>query len=133
MLGNEIKKSSWCEINRAGRILLASRRFCKMFGFSDEEIAWHYFCDLCRYQKDWENLKSARTEPKGSGGFIARLKNRRGRSFWCKIFRTAVDASDSSVYRLEFERVHDEQGSKEEDSLSNAPFFSSTDMARLAV
>src|SRR5574344_565106 len=78
MMENEIqdKDTAVCEVNGHGRLLSGNDRFCRMFGFLPQEIAWHYLCD------------------------------RKGRSFKCSILREAsTDASGRIVYRNVIQRL----------------------------
>lgn len=71
------------EVNAQGRLISGNKRFCRMFGFDESEVQWHYVTDLYRHAKDWESFRNT-TE---GNRFEARLKNRKGRSFNCVIVR----------------------------------------------
>lgn len=71
------------EVNAQGRLLSGNKRFCRMFGFEESEVQWHYVTDLYRHVKDWEEFRNAAEGDR----FEARLKNRKGRSFDCMIVR----------------------------------------------
>lgn len=84
------------EVNEHGRLLSGNKRFCRLFGFSDAEVQWHYITDLCRHAKDWEGFKKAADQ----AVFEVRMKNRKGRSFCCKVVRqTVLMPTGEIVYR----------------------------------
>ncbi|MBR6379295.1 MAG: PAS domain-containing protein [Fibrobacter sp.] len=85
---NNNQETACFEVNEHGRILSGNRRFCRMFGFDESEIRWHYLNDLYRYQKDWEAYRSGNTMLNCS--FIAKMRTRKGRSFKCYITREAI-------------------------------------------
>ncbi len=80
------------EINQHGRLLSGNRRFCRMFGFEMSEIPWHYITDLYRYPNEWAEYRDST-----QASFVARLKNRRGRSFKCNIVREVVQNDDGEI------------------------------------
>lgn len=80
------------EVNEHGRLLSANKRFCRMFGFEEAEIPWHYITDLYRYMKDWNEFRNS-TE----NSFIIRMKNRKGRSFKCSVVREVLQNSQGDV------------------------------------
>lgn len=93
-------KIAWCETNEVGRILRANRRFCKMFGFAENEAEWHYFSDLYRHRAEWNAFKAS------SGVcFLARLRNRRGRSFKCSVVKSGIRSEGRNVYKCEITKL----------------------------
>jgi len=76
-----------CIANNAGRILIANKRFCKMFGFEPNEVKWHYLCDLYRYKGDLNHLPE---KSESEGALRLRMRNRAGRSFPCVLTRRAT-------------------------------------------
>ena len=74
------------EVSEHGRLISANKRFCRLFGFSESEIPWHYVTDLCRYVQDWENYKNTADQ----NSFVIRMKNRKGRSFNCDVVRETI-------------------------------------------
>lgn len=87
------RESAFFETNGCGRILKANKRFCRMFGFEESEIEWHYITDLCRNAKDWDNFSKSEMRP----STIIRMKNRKGRSFCCKLYSRVKLLDDGSV------------------------------------
>lgn len=81
------------EVNVHGRLISANKRFCRMFGFEESEVKWHYVTDLYRHIKDWDAFRNA---PEGDS-FEARLKNRKGRSFDCMIMREVFTNGDGEM------------------------------------
>ena len=79
-----------CIANNAGRILMANKRFCKMFGFEQNEVKWHYLCDLYRCKEDINHLE--RSENKDV--LRLRMRNRAGRSFPCLLTRRATKSAE---------------------------------------
>lgn len=71
------------EVNAQGRLISGNKRFCRMFGFGESEVKWHYVTDLYRHVKDWETFRNTAEGDR----FEVRLKNRKGRSFDCVIIR----------------------------------------------
>ena len=95
---NNNQETACFEVNEHGRILSGNRRFCRMFGFDEKEIRWHYLNDLYRYQKDFETFLSATDTTRCS--FIAKMRTRKGRSFKCYITREAMqDAQGRLSFR----------------------------------
>lgn len=93
-------KIAWCETNEVGRILRANRKFCRMFGFAENEAEWHYFSDLYRHRAEWNAFRAS------SGVcFLARLRNRRGRSFKCSVVKSGVASGGRHVYRCEITKL----------------------------
>lgn len=108
MMENEIqdKDTAVCEVNGHGRLLSGNDRFCRMFGFLPQEIAWHYLCDLYRYEKDFKAYIGCAPAESANLRFVVRLRNRKGRSFKCSILREAsTDASGRIVYRNVIQRL----------------------------
>jgi PAS domain S-box-containing protein len=70
-----------CISNYKGRILHANMRFCRMFGFSSEEVDWHFLLDLHRNVDDWFSLQNYVERFGVVQHFYCRMKNRQGRSF----------------------------------------------------
>lgn len=84
------------DVNEHGRLLGGNKRFCRMFGFESDEVSWHYITDLCRHAKDWESFMES--DPQTA--FEIRMKNRKGRSFFCKLVRETVqNESGEIIYR----------------------------------
>lgn len=81
------------EVNAHGRLISANKRFCRMFGFEESEVKWHYVTDLYRHVKDWEDFRNASE----GESFEARLKNRKGRSFDCLIIREVFTGADGEM------------------------------------
>ena len=108
------------EVNVHGRLISGNRRFCRMFGFEESEVPWHYVTDLYRHLKDWENL---RTAPEGCR-FEARLKNRRGRSFDCLIIREIFTNADGELcFRNVVQRKGEQVATKPLDEKSTTMVF----------
>jgi PAS domain S-box-containing protein len=78
-----------CVVNFHGRILEANPRFCRMFGFENDEPQWHYFVDLYRHASEWKLFHDSIGVPGEERHFLVRLRNRKGRSFKCKLTRVA--------------------------------------------
>jgi PAS domain S-box-containing protein len=88
-----------CVVNAHGRMLAANPRFCRMFGFEYDEAQWHYFPDLYRHDAEWKLFHEAIGSPNEERHFLARLRNRKGRSFKCKVTRLAqLDTENRLVY-----------------------------------
>lgn len=81
------------EVNEHGRLISGNKRFCRMFGFDEAEVQWHYVTDLYRYAKDWNEFKSQQQDSS-----VARMKNRKGRSFNCSIIRQVFQKENGEVY-----------------------------------
>ena len=86
---------AYFEVNAHGRILSGNRRFCRMFGYSESEVVWHYITDFYRYLKEWEDFRDCVDEARHS--FVARMRNRKGRSFKCSVTREVVQDSEGHV------------------------------------
>lgn len=97
-----------CKINSHGRFLSANKRFCRLFGFSDGEVEWHYLHDLFRYEREWDDFIRENSNP--SEHFVVRLKNRKGRSFLAKVFRKASSFDGKTVYLNTFQKLPGESG-----------------------
>ncbi len=78
-----------CVVNSHGRLLSANSRFCRMFGFESDEPEWHYLADLYRHEEEWNQFRTSTAHPEQERHFLARMRNRKGRSFKCKITRRA--------------------------------------------
>jgi PAS domain S-box-containing protein len=75
-----------CISNNAGRILTANKHFCKLFGFEQSEVKWHYLCDLYRNKNDIDHLSV--TE---QGDVLqTKMRSRSGRYFPCILTRRAT-------------------------------------------
>lgn len=81
------------EVNEHGRLISGNRRFCRLFGFNESEIPWHYVTDLYRHVADWETFKNAM----GQDVFEIRMKNRKGRSFCCKVVREIIQKDSGEI------------------------------------
>lgn len=79
-----------CIVNTHGRLLAANQRFCRMFGFQNEEAQWHYLSDLYRHASEWKLFRESANDSDEQRHFVARLRNRKGRSFKCRIARQSV-------------------------------------------
>lgn len=89
-----------CLSNAHGRLVAGNRKFCKLFGFSEEEVEWHYLVDIYRNAADWQVVRN-HVELYGElRNFCVRLRNRRGRSFFCKLERIPVSMPDGSLLYL---------------------------------
>lgn len=67
-------------VNRAGRIISADRKFCRMFSFAnDSNPVWHYIADFIGGQAVWEKVRD------GNATVEVRGRNRKGRTFGCRI------------------------------------------------
>lgn len=96
----------WCEINEFGHLLTANNRFCRMFGFAENEIPWHYIKDLYRYPQDWETFKKHSPEDSARLCFFVRLKNRAGRSYKCSMECLSRQNDNGSwIHRIEIAKV----------------------------
>lgn len=92
------------EVNQSGRILSGNKRFCRMFGFSESEVVWHYITDCYRYRGDWETFSSC--ENLSQTKFVFRMRNRKGRSFKCSLSREVVqDANGKITFRNTVSRL----------------------------
>lgn len=93
------------EVNEHGRLLGGNKRFCRMFGFaSEDEVMWHYITDLYRHAKEWEDFRNC--DSAAQHHFVARMKNRKGRSFKCSIVREIVqDAEGRLIFRNTVRRL----------------------------
>lgn len=88
-----------CVVNSHGRLLGANVRFCRLFGFGEGEAEWHYFCDLYRHEAEWKAFQGQSVAPGEERHYVARLRNRKGRSFKCCIARVAsLDEQGRLVY-----------------------------------
>jgi len=88
------------EVNGHGRLLNANRRFCRMFGFKETDIPWHYIRDLYRHKEDWIAYQNCCASEGARIHFVTRMKNRRGRSFKCSLSRVILKKDNGqSVYR----------------------------------
>ncbi|MDR0516096.1 MAG: PAS domain-containing protein [Fibromonadaceae bacterium] len=74
-----------CISNNSGRILTANKRFCKMFGFEQGEVKWHYLCDLFRNKNELDGI--LRNIPEKEDVLQTRMRNRSGRTFRCQLTR----------------------------------------------
>lgn len=98
------------ETNEHGRLLSGNRRFCRMFGFKESEVQWHYITDLCRKAEDWNSFCNTDQVD----GINMRMKNRKGRSFCCKLFRSVKqDVNGNLVYSTTIHRVGDPEIAQE--------------------
>lgn len=117
----KIKEVASCEINDHGRILSANRPFCRLFGFSEAMVEWHYLQDVFRFDADWNSF--VQSPAAKTAHFIVRLKNRKGRSFIASISREAEWESGKAVYRNSFRKISDVSDANVEDlGRENVPF-----------
>ena len=93
---NTNQETACFEVNEHGRILSGNRRFCRMFGFDESEIRWHYLNDLYRYQKDFVVFLSGTDANRCN--FIAKMRTRKGRSFKCSITRETFQDAYGKVH-----------------------------------
>lgn len=112
------------EVNEHGRLLSGNKKFCRMFGFANEdEVMWHYITDLYRHAKEWDEFRNCNSTAQHH--FVARMRNRKGRSFKCSIVREIVqDAEGRMIYRNIIKRL----GEKE-----NAPVVTVNETQNLSV
>ena len=113
MINNDETLDVACfEVNQSGRILSGNKRFCRMFGFSESEVVWHYITDCYRYHGDWEMFSSC--ENLSQTKFIFRMRNRKGRSFKCCLSREIVqDAEGRITFRNTVSRLGEPVVAKE--------------------
>jgi len=81
------------EVSEHGRLISANKRFCRLFGFEESEIPWHYVTDLYRHVQDWEAFKNATDK----NSFVIRMKNRKGRSFNCDVIRETIQKPTGEI------------------------------------
>jgi PAS domain S-box-containing protein len=80
-----------CISNNAGRILTANSHFCKLFGFDQSEVKWHYLCDLYRNKNELSHLISITEQ----GDVLqTKMRCRSGRSFPCILTRKATKSME---------------------------------------
>ncbi|MCF0216455.1 MAG: hypothetical protein HUK21_08280 [Fibrobacteraceae bacterium] len=91
---NETPEIACFDVNQHGRLICGNRRFCRMFGFEESEVMWHYITDLYRFEKDWLAYKSC--DNTNEHHFVCRMRNRKGRSFKCSIVRTAYQNAEGT-------------------------------------
>lgn len=103
------------EVNEHGRILSGNHRFCRMFGYSETEVVWHYITDFYRYLKEWEAFRDCSDLTQHR--FVARMRNRKGRSFKCCIAREIVQGDDGKIF---FRSYVTRLGEKQADKLPEA-------------
>ncbi|SHL12637.1 PAS domain-containing protein [Fibrobacter sp. UWEL] len=89
---NTVELASF-EVNAQGRLISGNKRFCRMFGFAESEVQWHYVTDLYRHVNDWNDFRNAAEGDR----FEARIKNRKGRSFDCVIIREVFTNNDGEM------------------------------------
>lgn len=104
------------EVSEHGRILSGNKRFCRMFGFSESEIVWHYITDFYRHVEDWYVLRDCCDLSQHH--FVARMKNRKGRSFKCDVAREIRQDENGKIYfRNVVRRIAEDEVVKKEDVL----------------
>jgi len=81
-----------CVANNSGRILTANKSFCKMFGFDQNEVKWHYLCDLYRHKSEFNSV--LKEPPEKEDVLQTRMRNRSGRSFPCILIRRATKSAE---------------------------------------
>lgn len=117
----KIKEVAFCEINDHGRILSANRPFCRLFGFPEAKVEWHYIQDIFRFVSDWNSF--VQSPAAKTAHFIARLKNRKGRSFIASISRETELVCGKTVYRNSFRKISDvSENSLEASQAEAVPF-----------
>jgi len=70
-----------CISNESGRIITANKRFCKLFGFEQNEVRWHYLHDLYRHRDELNRI--LKDIPEQSNVLQTKMRSRSGRSFPC--------------------------------------------------
>lgn len=93
VLETNVVEMACFEVSEHGRLISANKRFCRLFGFEESEIPWHYVTDLYRHVQDWEKFKNAIDQ----NSFVIRMKNRKGRSFNCDVVREIIQKSNGEV------------------------------------
>jgi len=102
---------AYFEVNEHGRILAGNRKFCRMFGYDESEIVWHYITDFYRHMKDWNDFRNCGNLTQHH--FVARMRNRKGRSFKCSITRDVLQDSEGRViFRNSINRVGENEVAK---------------------
>jgi PAS domain S-box-containing protein len=91
---NEVESAA-CVANNSGRILSANKRFCKMFGFEQNEIKWHYLIDLYRRKDELTKILSNISEYNDT--LQTKMRNRRGRSFNCILTRQTTKTTEGTT------------------------------------
>jgi PAS domain S-box-containing protein len=77
-----------CISNNSGRILTANKPFCKLFGFEENEVKWHYLSDLYRHKEELSCILE--NTPEQADILQTRMRSRSGRSFPCLLTRRAT-------------------------------------------
>ncbi|MDR2580653.1 MAG: PAS domain-containing protein [Fibromonadaceae bacterium] len=77
-----------CISNDSGRIITANKRFCKMFGFEQSEIKWHYLRDLYRHKHELNRILE--NIPEHEDILQTKMRKRSGRIFACLLTRKAT-------------------------------------------
>jgi PAS domain S-box-containing protein len=72
-----------CIANHSGRIITANKRFCKLFGFEQSEVKWHYLCDLYRHKEELNRI--LKNIPSQGDVLQTKMRSRTGRSFNCRL------------------------------------------------
>lgn len=114
MIGFESDFDYACfEMTEHGRLIRGNRKFCRLFGFEEDEIPWHYVTDLYRYAADWDAYRLC-NDPR-EHHFVARMRNRKGRSFKCGIAReTVVNEEGKLVFRNKLRRLAEAESFNEQ-------------------
>jgi PAS domain S-box-containing protein len=81
----EQEPEATCVTNSHGRLLNANHRFCRLFGFRDDEVVWRYALDLYRNERDWQDFRQIMETQGKVDAYMVRLRHRKGRSFQCLI------------------------------------------------
>ncbi len=81
-----------CIANNAGRILTANKHFCKMFGFEQSDVKWHYLHDLYRHEDELNRV--LKNIPEKEDVLQTKMRNRAGRSFPCVLMRRATKTTE---------------------------------------
>ncbi len=104
-------EEAYFEVNEHGRILTGNRKFCRMFGYDESEIVWHYITDFYRHAKDWNDFRSC--DNLTQHHFVARMRNRKGRSFKCSITREVLQGADGRItFRNSINRIGENEVAK---------------------
>lgn len=87
------KEEAICISNKSGRILTANKHFCKLFGFEQHEIKWHYLCDFYRGKNKFSETFEKTTENEEEV-LQTKMRSRSGRSFYCILKRKIIESTE---------------------------------------
>lgn len=106
------------EVTEHGRIISGNRRFCRMFGYEEAELPWHYITDFYRHREEWDLFRSCDDQTQHL--FVARMRNRKGRSFKCNVSREILQNEEGRVYfRCFVSRIGDADAEKLPSQVAN--------------